>query len=68
MGTLWTYRWLDTRREEDELFEQEQRAQQGGVAASEGTGADAAVNFDPDLGLMSFQVGAGRISNCQAIH
>lgn len=55
MGTLWTYRWLATRREEDELFEQEQRAQQVGVASNEGTGADAAVNFDPDLGLMSFQ-------------
>jgi len=55
MGTLWTYRWLATRREEDELFEQEQRAQQVGVSANEGTGADAAVNFDPDLGLMSFQ-------------
>jgi hypothetical protein len=71
MGTLWTYRWVANRSVDEEEYERQiimdiERQGQGGDGgglrrvgdAEEGNaagGADAAVNFDPDLGLMSFQ-------------
>ena len=71
MGTLWTYRWVANRSVDEEEHERQiimdiERQGQGGgggdlrrgADANEGNAAgraDAAVNFDPDLGLMSFQ-------------
>ena len=71
MGTLWTYRWVANRSVDEEEYERQiimdiERQGQGGgggvlrrgADTNEGNaagGADAAVNFDPDLGLMSFQ-------------
>ncbi|KAL7536888.1 hypothetical protein ACHAXR_007474 [Thalassiosira sp. AJA248-18] len=70
MGTMWTYRWFMSRREAEEEFDRQITEERNGnsnrgengadVEGGEerrttGTGADAAVNFDPDLGLMSFQ-------------
>jgi hypothetical protein len=66
MGTVWTYRWFATRREAEEEYDRQIVAEErnndagGGVASGAenngaGSGADAAVDFDPDLGLMSFQ-------------
>mmetsp|Transcript_5496 Transcript_5496/g.11966 ORF Transcript_5496/g.11966 Transcript_5496/m.11966 type:complete len:482 (+) Transcript_5496:270-1715(+) len=67
MGTTWTYRWFVSRRAAEEDYDrqiaEERNAAAGGLEGAvadregtgAGTGADAAVNFDPDLGLMSFQ-------------
>lgn len=63
MGTMWTYRWFMSRREAEEEYDRqimEERNSSGEITSTNnevgtGTGADAAVNFDPDLGLMSFQ-------------
>jgi len=67
MGTTWTYRWYVSRREAEDEYDRQivdgERSNNGRNAAlsenaadGEGaTGADAAINFDPDLGLMSFQ-------------
>ncbi|KAL9191575.1 hypothetical protein ACHAXT_001281 [Thalassiosira profunda] len=62
IGTTWTYRWFVTRREAEEeydrqLIEQARNGEDNDIVDREGerTGRDAAVNFDPDLGLMSFQ-------------
>mmetsp|Transcript_32093 Transcript_32093/g.52335 ORF Transcript_32093/g.52335 Transcript_32093/m.52335 type:complete len:483 (-) Transcript_32093:165-1613(-) len=62
MGTMWTYRWFMSRREAEEEYDRqimEERNSSGEPSTTNevgtGTGADAAVNFDPDLGLMSFQ-------------
>lgn len=59
-GTVWTYRWFARRREEEDEDERRRLAAAEGAAAEGegargGSGADAAVDFDPDLGLMSFQ-------------
>mmetsp|Transcript_17838 Transcript_17838/g.42938 ORF Transcript_17838/g.42938 Transcript_17838/m.42938 type:complete len:500 (+) Transcript_17838:215-1714(+) len=71
MGTTWTYRWFVTRRDAEEEHDRRIAEENGNndfvlgrngltIPAGDGegtatTGADAAVNFDPDLGLMSFQ-------------
>lgn len=63
MGTTWTYRWFVTRREAEEEYDRQIMERENNAsgesdatgAEGEGTGADAAVDFDPDLGLMSFQ-------------
>lgn len=70
MGTLWTYRWVANRSVDEEEYDRQiindlerQGAQVDGglrLGVEEGSnaftsGRDAAVNFDPDLGLLSFQ-------------
>mmetsp|Transcript_17474 Transcript_17474/g.37774 ORF Transcript_17474/g.37774 Transcript_17474/m.37774 type:complete len:488 (-) Transcript_17474:144-1607(-) len=67
MGTTWTYRWFVNRRQAEEEHDRQIAEESNGNGASTrgegnavgdgegGTGADAAVDFDPDLGLMSFQ-------------
>lgn len=64
MGTTWCYRWYVIRREaEREWLESSNDNElyvEGGTTAARTSiggrsGADAAVDFDPDLGLMSFQ-------------
>jgi len=71
MGTTWTYRWFVSRREAEEAYDLQigdgerndftatmglggENNNRGGTTMGN-TGADAAVDFDPDLGLMSFQ-------------
>ena len=70
MGTTWCYRWYALRREAEMVWmesatDNELTIEEGGgginntSATNTGSnnrgGADAAVDFDPDLGLMSFQ-------------
>lgn len=61
MGTTWTYRWWNLRREEEEEFDRQIVENENGNntsnvnAVGNGSGRDLAMNFDPDLGLMSFQ-------------
>jgi len=64
MGTTWCYRWHVLRREaEREWLESATTGNdltvEGGASSRTAnggrSGADAAVDFDPDLGLMSFQ-------------
>lgn len=66
IGTTWTYRWIMSRREADEEYDRQIMEERNNTNATNGVnnglstegsrnGADAAVNFDPDLGLMSFQ-------------
>lgn len=59
MGTIWTYKWFVSRREMLEqqiLNDHNNTATARGVGVGEeGNGNDAAINYDPDLGLMSFQ-------------
>jgi len=66
MGTTWCYRWHVLRREaerewlESATTDNELTVEGGGASSLRSAtggrnGADAAVDFDPDLGLMSFQ-------------
>mmetsp|Transcript_9616 Transcript_9616/g.17360 ORF Transcript_9616/g.17360 Transcript_9616/m.17360 type:complete len:415 (-) Transcript_9616:237-1481(-) len=68
MGSTWTYRWFMSRREAEEAYDlqigDDERNTTTVLGMGENnnlegltgnTGADAAVDFDPDLGLMSFQ-------------
>ena len=61
MGTTWCYRWYVIRREAErewlESANDNELSVEGTTATrtSNRSGADAAVDFDPDLGLMSFQ-------------
>eukprot|EP00985_Skeletonema_marinoi_P031105 scaffold36165_cov139-Skeletonema_marinoi.AAC.2 len=64
MGTTWCYRWHVLRREaerewlESATTDNELTAEGGASSRTANggrSGADAAVDFDPDLGLMSFQ-------------
>eukprot|EP00573_Skeletonema_grethae_P002235 CAMPEP_0201691386 /NCGR_PEP_ID=MMETSP0578-20130828/4557_1 /ASSEMBLY_ACC=CAM_ASM_000663 /TAXON_ID=267565 /ORGANISM="Skeletonema grethea, Strain CCMP 1804" /LENGTH=484 /DNA_ID=CAMNT_0048176577 /DNA_START=43 /DNA_END=1497 /DNA_ORIENTATION=+ len=66
MGSTWCYRWYALRREAERVWmepatDNELTIEEGGGGANNTatignrSGADAAVDFDPDLGLVSFQ-------------